>query len=881
MESRMSFTQWRFAVAVTSLALIAGCGDSTGNPPPVEDAGPDSVVKDTGTTPDVVMQDRVVTDTPKPPRDNGPTPDVTTDVGLDAGPPPTDTGPAPDATTDTGPSPDVPMDAGPPPDVATDAGAPPDVRPDSGPVDAGPPNACAMPRGTITLPSASPVMVMGSTVGAGSTFPSTRCQTNNSGPDVVYTLVVTARTGVILSTDNAGTTNDFDTTLSIRRTCSDAMTEVSCDDDSGSGTNRTATSVLRAVLDPGMYTVIVDGYAGDEGTYALTATTFTPGANATCATARTITPGMPLTGQTLDNAGNPGTCAPGLTPGGQVFYSVTIPASSVGTVQLSRAMGTWTYALRVYADCNAAACLQNGTSATSPYTQVIANASAMPRTYVLSVASNDSGATVTPFDIGVTTAALMPGQACETAVTLTPGAPLTGQSNMGAPISAAPCRSENGGQRFYSVTIPAGQRARVTATPTGATMRQPVLRAFDNCTATTCVDNALGGTSTTPAAASVDIPNAGTTPRTVIVSLASVSPATAGTWDVAAALSPLVAGQFCASPAVLTPGMTLSAQDARNGLRASPACAASTANGGQLFYQVTVPANQRVTVRAVPMGAMAAWTPTVRVLGTCTATSCIDSSTAAMAGGPATVNLVNNMAMPRDFLVSVAGTSTTAGTFNLEASAGMNLPGYTVDNTVAASCDDLAMGTAVMPAGGWSDDSTTAIAMLPFTFQFFAAPQTHWSMNSNGLLQLYPNAMGSTSTAYINTAIASQSTPNGFIAAFWDDLRIVTAPDGGTGTSARYATLGTGSSRRFVAQWTDFTFASPSTVRLTFQVKLFETTNVIEMHYCSITPATDARAGGNEATFGAEDPTGTIGAHIATNMTDVVRTGRAFRLTPR
>jgi hypothetical protein len=244
------------------------------------------------------------------------------------------------------------------------------------------------------------------------------------------------------------------------------------------------------------------------------------------------------------------------------------------------------------------------------------------------------------------------------------------------------------------------------------------------------------------------------------------------------------------------------------------------------------------------------------------------------------VNLINNATMPRDYLVSVAGTSATAGTFNLEASAGMTLPGYTVDNTLAASCDDLAAGMTVAPASGWSDDSTTAIAMLPFTFQFFGAAQTHWSLNSNGLFQLYPNATGSTSTSYTNTAIASQSTPNGFIAAFWDDLRIVAASDAGVGTNARYATLGTGSSRRFVAQWTDFTF-SDGTQRLTFQVKLFETTNTIEMHYCSLTPATDARTSGNSATFGAEDPSGAIGTHIATDMADVVRTGRAFRLTPR
>ncbi|MFO0606484.1 MAG: hypothetical protein U0324_25150 [Polyangiales bacterium] len=878
----MKYTRWRLLLAAGSMALAAGCGDPTTSPPPPTDAGDDQE--------DVSQKEEAAVDSgvdaradarPDAQPDAKPPPDATEDAAPDAtedASPDATIDAADDATPDVGldATPDVGLDAS--PDVAPDAipDAAPDATPDAAP-DGGAPGSCATPRGTFSLPSATPVMITGTTMGGTNQFPSTRCQSNTAGADHVYTLVVTARTGVVLSTDNAGTA--FDTELSIRRTCADAATELSCDDDSGIGTDRGTSSVLRAVLDPGTYAVILDGYNGQSGAYTLTASTFTPAANATCATATTLTPGTAATGQALTDTGAPGTCAPGLRPGGQLFYAVTLPASTLGTVQLSRASGSWDFALRVYADCDTAACLLNAVSSSSPLARQLVNGGSSPRRYVISVASDDSEDAVTPFDIVVNPTTLTAGQACESAQTLTPGTPLTAQSTMGASVIGAPCRSEDGGQRFYSVTIPAGQRVRVTATPTG-TARQPVLRVLDGCGATACLDNAIGGTSTTPAAASVDVPNSGTAPRAVIVSLASPASATPGTWDLAATLSPLVAGQFCAEPAALAPGVTLSNQDAATGLRPSAACSSATVNGGQLFYRVTVPATRRVVVRAVPAGAMASWTPTVRVLATCTSTSCADSSTAAMAGGVASVTLSNGTAAPRDFLLSVAGPATSSGTFNLEAGAATVIPGYT-SSPIMASCDDVSSGTAATPSGGWDDDTTTAIAMLPFTVPFFGVDQTRWSANSNGLLQLYPMATGSTSTEYSNTTIPSTGTPNGFVAAFWDDLRTVAASDGGTGTGMLTATLGAAPNRRFVVQWTDFTLPSPdNTARLTFQVKLFETTNVIEVHYCAVT-AGNARASGNSATVGVEDPTGASGTEISYLTADAARTGFGWRLTPR
>ncbi len=1012
----MNFTGWRLVFAVGSLALAAGCSTPAGNPAPADVVSdltdvttPDVVVKDSGsdTGADAAVDTAVdvITDNGKPPTDAdtdaatdiGPA-DVADDIAADV---------AADVAADATPA-DAAVDAT-PADVAVD------VTPDV-PVDAGPgAGTCASPRALITLPSASPLTFMGTTTGGTSAFAGNRCQTSTGGPDHVYTLVVTARTGVLLSTDNEGT--NFDTALSIRRACADAASELSCDDDSGTGTGRTAASVLRAVLDPGTYTVIVDGFSTSAGNYTLSATTFTPAENATCASARELTVGTALTDQALANAGGPGLfCAPGLSPGGQVFYAVTLPPSTLGTVQLSRSAdaGSFTYALRAYADCDATSCLTNGASSASPYTRIITNGGATPRRVILSVAADNSESTVSPFDIVVNTTTLTPGQACDGPLAVTAGMTLSGQANMGAPFTTGTCRSDTGGQLyyaltipagqvtsftatptgttlrqpvlrafdscaattcidntiggtsttpaaatvripntgttartvlvslaststttagtwdvsatnsaiitgqtcaapiiltpgtprtaqsnadafvaaapcltastgaqlFYTLTIPAGQRARVTATPTGATLRQPVLRVIDTCAATTCIDSATGGTSTTPAAAVLDIPNDGATARTVLVSVASTSPATTGTWDVGAVVSPILPGQFCAGPIAAPTGMTLSGQDATNGLRPSTACL-TTANGGQLYYRVTVPAGQVVAVRAVPAGAMAAWTPTVRVLSSCTATTCVSSSTAASMGAAASVNLSNSGTMPADYIVSVSGTAALAGTFNLEVGAPTTPPGYTSE-TITAMCDDVSMGTTITPSSGsWSDDSASPIGMLPFTGRFFNTDVTHYSVTSNGIMQLWTSATGTATVAYANTTIPATATPNNFIAAFWDDLTTNTASDAGAASSVRLATLGTGAARRAVFEWNNwYTFAA-TTANLTFQVKLFEGTGVIEIHYCSMSPMTDTAATGGSATVGVEDATGAYGTQLGYNSATAARSGTGYRLTPR
>jgi hypothetical protein len=65
-----------------------------------------------------------------------------------------------------------------------------------------------------------------------------------------------------------------------------------------------------------------------------------------------------------------------------------------------------------------------------------------------------------------------------------------------------------------------------------------------------------------------------------------------------------------------------------------------------------------------------------------------------------------------------------------------------------------------------------------------------------------------------------------------------------------------------------------------FQIKLFETTNVIELHYCTHTAASPTRASGVRATVGIENATGISGVRHSYNMGGSIGTASAIRYTP-
>jgi cysteine-rich repeat protein len=194
---------------------------------------------------------------------------------------------------------------------------------------------------------------------------------------------------------------------------------------------------------------------------------------------------------------------------------------------------------------------------------------------------------------------------------------------------------------------------------------------------------------------------------------------------------------------------------------------------------------------------------------------------------------------------------------------------YTVA-PIAAACVPMGTGTDV-PALG--DDEASPITALPFAFSFFGTAVTHYSVTSNGFVQLWTSATGAPSTTYINAAIADTAPPNGMIAPFWDDLNVV------AGTSTlRSRIVGTAPNRRFVIEWGSFIpFGVPGD-SLRFQAWLREGSSQIELHYCSLTGS--ARSTGESATIGLESLDGTSGVPVSFNTASAVTTGSGYRFTP-
>lgn len=205
---------------------------------------------------------------------------------------------------------------------------------------------------------------------------------------------------------------------------------------------------------------------------------------------------------------------------------------------------------------------------------------------------------------------------------------------------------------------------------------------------------------------------------------------------------------------------------------------------------------------------------------------------------------------------------------------GTGLGGYTlVRNATGASCDTSSAWTNT----GISDDDDVMAAPAPIGFNvgYFGGVATHFSANTNGLIQLWPSSTGTPTDDYRNGALPDPAGPEGAVAVFWDDLYVPPT------AVVQYATFGTSPNRRFVVEYNNVDTIDEEQV-LRFQAKLFEGTNVIEFHYCSMTTiGVDDRHTGESATIGVQSFSGSAGLEISRDTAGATPSGTWFRLVPR
>lgn len=148
-------------------------------------------------------------------------------------------------------------------------------------------------------------------------------------------------------------------------------------------------------------------------------------------------------------------------------------------------------------------------------------------------------------------------------------------------------------------------------------------------------------------------------------------------------------------------------------------------------------------------------------------------------------------------------------------------------------------GTAL----GLGDDQVSGGIPLGFTFSYYGVDYSQVHVSSNGFLTVLP---GQYHGCCLGQPIPTAGSPNGVIAGWWEDLNPSAA-----GT-VHYQTLGAAPNRRFIVQFTSVPHY-PNNNPTTFQFKLFEGSNFIEVHYQA------ALTNGAPHTAGIENEDGAIG----------------------
>ncbi|UMY65730.1 MULTISPECIES: GEVED domain-containing protein [unclassified Flavobacterium] len=195
-------------------------------------------------------------------------------------------------------------------------------------------------------------------------------------------------------------------------------------------------------------------------------------------------------------------------------------------------------------------------------------------------------------------------------------------------------------------------------------------------------------------------------------------------------------------------------------------------------------------------------------------------------------------------------------------------------------------GSATQLTSVQADTALSTAQNIGFTFVYEGVNYTQFRMSSNGFISL--NTTG-TSSLTTNDFTTANATSRPIIAPLWDDL------DGAAtgGSFAGYELTGSVGSRVLTVEWRnwEWNWNSGSPV-LSFQIKLYETTNVIEFIYRSESGSVN----NGSASIGIGSATGS-GANSYLNLTSVATpavssttsqtllstkpaTGTVYRFTP-
>jgi PKD repeat protein len=176
----------------------------------------------------------------------------------------------------------------------------------------------------------------------------------------------------------------------------------------------------------------------------------------------------------------------------------------------------------------------------------------------------------------------------------------------------------------------------------------------------------------------------------------------------------------------------------------------------------------------------------------------------------------------------------------------------TTTNITAYSRSSFTKGMTALTGAtaGPSGDNGNAVVPIGFTFNYVGTDYTQTRLSTNGWISL--DQSGTTSSA--NANLFTGTAPNTTVAPWYDNLE-----DDATSVVS-YKTEGTAPFRVFTAEWYRvLSFNTSADARISFQVKLYETSNIIEFHYGSLETGNH---GNESASIGMEDATSGSGHYI-------------------
>jgi gliding motility-associated-like protein len=197
-------------------------------------------------------------------------------------------------------------------------------------------------------------------------------------------------------------------------------------------------------------------------------------------------------------------------------------------------------------------------------------------------------------------------------------------------------------------------------------------------------------------------------------------------------------------------------------------------------------------------------------------------------------------------------------------------------STIPYSPNSYTTGTSISFSGGLSgDDQVSGVLPIGFNFCFFGSTYNQFYAGTNGWISF--SAGQPTNFTAVPIPSTAGTVPKNCIMAAWQDWR----PGLGSGypNDIRYTMTGTAPFRKLVVSWNNIPLYSCTSLIGTFQIVIYESTNVIE-NFIASKPGPCAWEGGT-AVQGLHNSTGTAAFTVTgRNSTTWIASNDAVRFTP-